>query len=204
MPLTESFLFMSGNELSVQVSKEVDGFALEIDQTFPLVSVTAIFGPSGAGKTTLLRMIAGLEKPDRGIIKTHFGTWLDTEQRIMVPAHKRPVGYMFQGGQLFPHLSVEGNLTYAEKRSRGPAQSSDLLTFDSVVAAFHLSPLLARQPATLSGGERQRVALARTILTRPTLLLLDEPLAGLDYDRKLEILPFLKWSQASLRSPPFM
>ena len=169
-------------ELKLDIKKSYPGFDLGVSEVLPLGGVTAIFGPSGSGKTTLLRLIAGFETPDNGSIKIG-GTLWDG------PAHKRPVGYMFQNGRLFEHLTVGGNLAFADKRSRGGAAK---YSFDDVVAGFDLGPLMNRRPASLSGGERQRAALARTLLARPKLLLLDEPLAALDRSRKREILPFLE------------
>lgn len=150
---------------------------------------TAVFGPSGGGKSTLLRLIAGFETPDAGRIAMDGGVWFDGTAGIDVPPYRRPVGYMFQDGRLFAHLTVGGNLEYADKRSSAVPQRYAL---SDVVDAFSLGSLLPRRIDALSGGERQRVALARTILTRPKLLLLDEPLAALDRSRKNEILPYLE------------
>ncbi len=169
-------------ELNIDIKKSYSGFDLGVSEILTLDGVTAIFGPSGSGKTTLLRLIAGFETPDSGHIKMDETLWDG-------PAHKRPVGYMFQRGRLFGHLTVGGNLTFADKRSKGGAAK---YSFDDVVAGFDLGSLMDRRPGSLSGGERQRAALARTLLTRPKLLLLDEPLAALDRARKREILPFLE------------
>jgi molybdate transport system ATP-binding protein len=151
--------------------------------------VTAIFGPSGSGKSTLLRALAGLERGATGRLSLGQDVWLDSARGLDVPAHRRPVGYMFQEARLFPHLSGLGNLRYAAKRARRERQ---VVTFDEVVDALDLAPLLPRRPASLSGGERQRVALGRTLLTQPRLLLLDEPMSALDASRKMEILPYLE------------
>ncbi len=164
------------------------GFALDMAEAIPLNGCTAIFGPSGAGKSTLLRMVAGFLRPDAGRIAFGDALWCDTGAGVHVPAHRRPVGYMFQDGRLFPHLSVEQNLLYADRRS---VAAGARYTFGDIVKAFDLKPLLDRRPDSLSGGERQRAALARTMLTRPRLLLLDEPLSALDRGRKAEILPYL-------------
>ena len=151
--------------------------------------VTAIFGPSGSGKSTLLRTLAGLERGATGRLSLGREVWLDSAQGIDMPAHRRPVGYMFQEARLFPHLSGEGNLRYAAKRARRERQ---VVSFDEVVEALDLQPLLARRTSRLSGGERQRVGLGRTLLAQPRLLLLDEPMAALDASRKNEILPYLE------------
>ncbi len=180
---------MSVETLTLQVRLERPGFVLELDQQLDLAGVTVLFGPSGAGKSTLLRVLAGLETPASGRIRLDGTIWFDDEAGINLPAHARPVGLMFQDARLFSHLDVAGNLAFAETRSRGREPSFDT---DAVVAALDLQPLLARQIHTLSGGERQRVALARTLLTRPRLLLLDEPLTALDRDRKADILPYLE------------
>lgn len=151
--------------------------------------MTAIFGPSGSGKSTLLRALAGLERGATGRLSLGREVWLDSARGIDLPVHRRPVGYMFQEARLFPHLSCLGNLRYAEKRARRERQ---VVGFDEVVDALDLAPLLPRRPAGLSGGERQRVALGRTLLAQPRLLLLDEPMAALDTSRKMEILPYLE------------
>lgn len=175
--------------LSLKCQKSLPSFQLNIDAQIPLHGVTAIFGPSGAGKSTLLRLIAGLDKPDQGTITMAGECWFNSANRHSLPPAKRPVGTMFQDGRLFSHLSVQENLYFAHKRS---AEVSQSYSFAEIVQAFSLKELLARHPAALSGGEQQRVALARTLLSRPALLLLDEPLAGLDQQRKREILPFLE------------
>jgi molybdate transport system ATP-binding protein len=151
--------------------------------------VTAVFGPSGSGKSTLLRVLAGLERRARGRLSLGREVWLDSARRHAVPAHRRPVGYMFQEARLFPHLTGEGNLRYAARRARRQRQA---VSFDEVVDALDLEPLLPRRMRSLSGGERQRLALGRTLLAQPRLLLLDEPLSALDSSRKREILPYLE------------
>lgn len=164
-------------------------FALAAAGEIDTARVTAIFGPSGSGKSTLLRVLAGLERGATGRLALGREVWLDSARGIDVPAHRRPVGYMFQEARLFPHLTSLGNLRYAAKRARHERQ---VVGFDEVVDALDLEPLLPRRPAGLSGGERQRVALGRTLLAQPRLLLLDEPMAALDTSRKMEILPYLE------------
>ena len=176
--------------LSISLQADLGSFDFEIEQQIPLRGVTAIFGPSGAGKSSLLRFIAGFEKPKSGQIKFDKDVWFSSRERVNQPAHLRGVGYMFQDARLFPHLSVSQNLDYADKRSG--AMTETTITRNQVVDAFQVAPLLARRPQTLSGGERQRVALARTLLTRPRLLLLDEPLVALDLKSKQEIYPFIE------------
>ena len=154
-----------------------------------LTGSTAIFGPSGSGKTTLLRLIAGFERPDSGSLKRGTSVWCDVATKQFIPPHRRGVGTVFQDMRLFPHLSVYGNLQYADKRSGNLASRH---TLNEIVDILDLAPLLNRNPEQLSGGERQRVALARTLLTRPDLLVLDEPLSALDRQRRREILPYLE------------
>jgi molybdate transport system ATP-binding protein len=151
--------------------------------------VTALFGASGAGKTTLVNMIAGLIAPDRGRIRLNDTVLFDSTARIDVPAHRRRIGYVFQEGRLFPHLSVAGNLDYG-RRMCGLAR--DGAEMARIVNLLNIGHLLDRRPGKLSGGERQRVAFGRALLMRPRLLLLDEPLASLDAARKREILPYLQ------------
>ncbi|MEZ5557627.1 MAG: molybdenum ABC transporter ATP-binding protein [Pseudomonadales bacterium] len=189
---------MSADELSLRVEVRHPGFTLSVSEALPLDGVTALFGPSGSGKSTLLRAIAGFERPASGRIACGESLWFDDQQRVDVPAHRRAVGYMFQDGRLFTHLDVAGNLRYPQRRRRDRQSGWDR---DAVVAALDLEPLLERRVASLSGGERQRVALGRTLLSRPRLLLLDEPLAALDRNRKAEILPYLARLQRQFRLP---
>ena len=165
------------------------GFSLAIAQRLPLQGITALFGPSGCNKNTLLRILAGLERRATGRITLGGETWQDGDGGKATPPHRRGIGYVFQDARLFPHLDVAGNLRYAEKRSRGVGGA---IRFDHVVDALDLASLLRRRAPSLSGGERQRVAIGRTLLTRPRLLLMDEPLASLDFKRKAEILPYIE------------
>ncbi len=175
--------------LEVDVRVTFGAFDLQVEQAIPATGVTAVFGPSGSGKTTLLRSLLGFEAGSRGRIALNGDVWLDSEAGVDVPPHRRPVGCTFQDGRLFPHLDVAGNLGYADRRSVGASAVS--ITRDDVVDALDLEPLLGRRPHTLSGGERQRAALGRALLSRPRLLLLDEPLSALDRRRKAEIMPYL-------------
>ncbi|MYB20215.1 MAG: molybdenum ABC transporter ATP-binding protein [Holophagales bacterium] len=178
-----------GTTLEVDVRVAFGGFDLQVEQAIPAAGVTAVFGPSGSGKTTLLRSVLGFEAGSRGRIALNGDVWLDSEAGVDVPPHRRPVGCTFQDGRLFPHLDVAGNLRYADRRS-GEANAVSI-NHDDVVDALDLEPLLDRRPNTLSGGERQRAALGRALLSRPRLLLLDEPLSALDRRRKAEIMPYL-------------
>ena len=152
--------------------------------------LTALFGRSGSGKTSIVDMVGGLIRPDRGRIAIDGQVLLDTERGKFVPAHKRRIGYVFQEGRLFPHLSVRRNLLYGRWFQRGDGGATADLT--SVVELLGIGPLLERSPVGLSGGEKQRVAIGRALLARPRLLLMDEPLASLDEERRGEILPFIE------------
>ncbi len=175
--------------LSVDARVSYPGFDLAFAHDFLLAGVTALFGPSGAGKSTVLRILAGLEAGASGRICFNGETWLDTEAGRAVPAHRRGVGYVFQDARLFSHLDVRDNLRFASRRAR---RADGGAGFEEVVEALDLGPLLARGTEALSGGERQRVAIGRALLTRPRLLLLDEPLAAMDAARKGEILPYIE------------
>jgi molybdate transport system ATP-binding protein len=176
-------------ELVLEARVEYDAFTLDVSHRMALEGITALFGASGSGKSTLLRTITGLERRARGRIAFASEVWLDSARRIFVPPHRRGVGYVFQDARLFPHLTVEGNLRYAARRS---AKIASPIDWAGVVGALDLEPLLQRGAASLSGGERQRAAIGRTLLTRPRLLLMDEPLAALDIERKGEILPYIE------------
>jgi molybdate transport system ATP-binding protein len=160
--------------------------------------ITAVFGPSGCGKTTILRLIAGLERPDRGRIAIRGRALVDTEQGIFVRRHRRRVGFVFQDSQLFPHLTVAHNIRFG--RWFAPT-GSDAMAIEPVVAALGLADLMGRRTPALSGGEKQRVALARALLAGPELLLMDEPLASLDDARKAEIIPLIARIQAEFDIP---
>jgi molybdate transport system ATP-binding protein len=173
--------------LVVDVEKQLGALRLAVQfEAGP--GVTAVFGPSGAGKTSLVNMIAGLLKADRGVITLNGAILFDASKGIDVPPHRRRVGYVFQEGRLFPHLSVRQNLDYGRRMSGQPHDSDEL---ERIAGLLGITPLLARRTRLLSGGERQRVAIGRALLMRPRLLLLDEPLASLDSGHKNEILPYL-------------
>ena len=173
--------------LSVALSHRFGDFGLELAFDAP-AGVTALFGRSGSGKSSVINAVAGLLRPDRGRITLGDQVLTDTARGLAVPPHRRRMGYVFQDGRLFPHLTVRQNLRYG----RWFAPPSDGAAFDRIVSLLDIAPLLHRRPAALSGGEKSRVAIGRAILSNPRLLLMDEPLAALDEGLKAEILPYLE------------
>ena len=167
--------------------------AFDVDRPF-----TALFGPSGSGKTSILNMIAGFLRPQHATIRLGDRTLLDTARRISLPPEKRHVGVVFQDSLLFPHLTVEGNLRYGQRRRARRGRSLD---FARVVEVLEIGPLVARFPMNLSGGERQRVALGRALLSGPELLLMDEPLASLDAPLRDRVLSYLERAVAQWNIP---
>jgi molybdate transport system ATP-binding protein len=160
--------------------------------------LTALFGRSGSGKTSLINAIAGLVRPERGRIVVDGAVLTDTERALLVPRHRRRIAYVFQEGRLFPHLTVRQNLLYGRWFNRAMPSHGEL---GHVVEMLGIGHLLHRRPALLSGGEKQRVAIGRALLANPRLLLMDEPLASLDQDRKAEILPYIEWLRDETRIP---
>jgi molybdate transport system ATP-binding protein len=183
--------------LRVDVAKRLGEFSLEA--SFESQGrVTGLFGASGAGKTSLVNMIAGLMRPDRGIIAIDGEMLEDTDEGIHVPAHRRRIGYVFQDARLFPHLSVLANLDYGRRMNR---LGDDPAHTKRITELLDIGHLLDRRPGKLSGGERQRVALGRALLSKPRLLLLDEPLGSLDEGRRAEILPYFMRLRDEARVP---
>jgi len=175
--------------MSIEARFRIDRgeFSLDVDLSVPAHGVTSLFGPSGCGKTTLLRTIAGLERHRDGFLKVGDMIWQAAER--FVPPHRRPLGYVFQEASLFAHLSVRHNLEYGVKRV---PKEQRRVALTQAIDLLGIGPLLERRPDRLSGGERQRVAIARALAVSPRLLLMDEPLAGLDVNRKQEILPYIE------------
>ncbi|MZG52705.1 MAG: molybdenum ABC transporter ATP-binding protein [Nitrospinae bacterium] len=169
-------------------------FNLDVDLQLPASGITVVFGPSGSGKTTFLRCLAGLEKS--GKMEMAGQVWQD--ENIFIPLNRRAIGMVFQESRLFPHLKVRENLLYGYKRT--PVDSRRL-HLDEIVRVLSLENLLERKIDKLSGGEKQRVALGRALLTSPKLLLMDEPLAALDTQRKNEIIPFIRKVEKELSIP---
>lgn len=175
-------------DISLQHQQEnAANFNLEISLSLPLKGVTAVFGESGSGKTTLLRCLAGLENPKNSKISVNNCIWQN--DTTFVPPHKRSIGYVFQEASLFSHLNVMDNIQYGIKRSNTSLPSK---VFDDVVDMLAIGRLLSKKTDQLSGGEKQRVAIARALLIQPEVLLMDEPLASLDYGRKQEVLPYIE------------
>lgn len=183
--------------IAARFSLAYPAFTLNVDLQLPAQGITALFGPSGSGKTSLLRCIAGLEKVSDGHLVVNGECWQSGS--FFLPVHRRALGYVFQEASLFPHLTVQGNLDYGATRSQ--RQQATPVEQRDIVGLLGIGHLLQRRPDGLSGGERQRVAIARALLAAPKLLLMDEPLAALDFERKREILPYLERLRDELDIP---
>ena len=175
--------------LNVQITHKQGAFCLDVDFQAPGTGITALYGPSGAGKTSIVNMVAGLHTPDAGHIDINGFCLFDSKKGINLSPERRRIGYVFQDGRLFPHLSVQSNLSYGMARKSSHEPFTDL---QEVVELLGIGHLLARRPAKLSGGEKQRVAIGRALLSNPAMLLMDEPLASLDAPRKAEVIPFIR------------
>lgn len=186
------------SRLRARFEVQFPAFQLNVEMDVPLPGITAIFGPSGSGKTTLLRCLAGLERAPHGFLQVGTEVWQDEAIGLCRPLSQRPVGYVFQEPRLFPHYDVRANLLYGYKRI--PAEERRM-ALEQVVEILGIGHLLERRIHNLSGGEQQRVAIGRALLTSPKLLLLDEPLASLDLQRKQELLPFMRRLHEELRIP---
>lgn len=183
--------------LDVQLKKKVGDFQIDMDFSLSGQRI-GIFGSSGSGKSTLMNLLAGLTKADCGHIRLDDATLFNSAKKVNLSPEKRRIGVVFQHGQLFPHLNVHSNVFYGWKRTRQDCRRIDPAMLFEVLA---IGPLLDRDVTTLSGGERQRVALARTILACPRLILMDEPLSGLDENLKFQIIPYLNRVFAEFRIP---
>ena len=181
-------------EAKFNVNRE--DFTLQLDTTLPGTGVTALFGRSGSGKTTIINVLAGLLKPNSGFVSIDGKVLFDSDKGINVAADKRKLGYVFQEGRLFPHMTVKENLVYGMKSNSSPIPSEK-----ETIDLLGLTKLLHRTPVSLSGGERQRVAIGRALLCSPKLLLMDEPLAALDAARKQELLPYISRLKDILNIP---
>jgi molybdate transport system ATP-binding protein len=183
--------------LSVDVTHRFGAFLLEA-RFVSEGRLTALFGRSGSGKTSLVNIIAGVVRPDRGRVVLDQTPLVDSEHGLWVPRHRRRVGYVFQEGRLFPHLTVRQNLLFGRWFT---PKAERRLALEQALDLLGIGHLLDRRPGALSGGEKQRVAIGRALLTSPRLLLLDEPLASLDDTRKEEILPFIERLRDEARVP---
>ena len=177
-------------DLHLDISLRQGSFTLSVRDASS-VEVLGIFGPSGSGKTTLLEAIAGIRTPDSGEIRVGDRTLFSSASGINLPARERHIGYVPQDSLLFPNLDVKGNIRYGARRS----------AFEALVEILDLQKLLDRRVAMLSGGEKQRVAIARALMTHPSILLLDEPLAGVDRERRDVILPYILRIRKELHVP---
>ena len=173
--------------LQVSIQKQLEAFALQVSFVLASHGITVLWGASGSGKTTLLQCLAGFLRPDAGRIACREAVWFDAERGVCLAPERRRLGYVFQDVRLFPHLSVRSNMLFG-RRFRGPSGVS----FEDVVALLGLGRLLHRTPSDLSGGEKQRVAVGRALLACPELLLMDEPLTGLDRGKREEIMAYVK------------
>ncbi|WP_169544972.1 molybdenum ABC transporter ATP-binding protein [Sneathiella aquimaris] len=186
---------MSGS-INARVNGEVGQFRLDFEATLPGHGITALFGPSGCGKTSVLRWMAGLMEMPDSHFSLHGHVWNAPGQ--FTPPHKRSVGYVFQDGALFPHLTVHKNLTYGMKRASKNGHSINL---EEIISLMGLGPLLDRSTVSLSGGEKQRVAIGRALVTHPDILLMDEPLSALDKQSKNNIIPYIETMKETLSIP---
>jgi molybdate transport system ATP-binding protein len=184
--------------LEVAARRRIGDLDLNVRFSVAAGGVTALFGRSGAGKTSTVNLIAGLARPEQGHIALGGRVLFDSETGIDLPPERRRIGYVFQEGRLFPHMTVARNLAYGMRRAKS---RDNRVSFDHIVELLGLGALLARHPATLSGGEKQRVAIGRAMLSDPDALLLDEPLASLDAPRKAEILPLIERLRDEMRTP---
>ena len=185
--------------LTVRIRHDFGGFGLDLGFDAP-PGVTALFGRSGAGKSTVVNAIAGLLRPQSGRIALNDRVLFDSDSGAFLPPHQRRIGYVFQDARLFPHLSVRQNLLYGRWFARRRA-SSDARQFARITEMLGINALLSRRPGALSGGERRRIAIGRALLSNPRLLLMDEPMAALDEERKAEILPYLERLRDETRLP---
>lgn len=190
---------MDSSTIEAQFHVRRGEFELNTEFSAPAHGVTALFGESGSGKTTLLRAVAGLEKNPGGYLRVGASVWQDEHDFVAV--HRRAVGYVFQESSLFVHLSVRGNLEFGLKRAQRANGEGEKPGFSEVVDLLGVHSLLRRTVDQLSGGERQRVAIARALLRNPRLLLMDEPLTGLDLRARHEILPYIEQLHAELSIP---
>lgn len=188
----------AGGAIEAAFRGSLGAFSLDVRFSAPMRGVTALFGASGSGKTTILRCVAGLQRL-AGRLVVGDELWHDDASATFRPPHRRPIGYVFQEASLFPHLSVRNNLLFGARRA-APGDPA-AIDFGAAVELLGIGHLLERSPTSLSGGERQRVAVGRALLSRPRLLLMDEPLSSLDRIAKEEILPYFEALHRTLSVP---
>ena len=184
--------------IKASYQKHIGNFKLDAEFEIPHLGITILFGTSGSGKSTLLNCIAGLETADQSYCSIHGQIFDHSSRKIHLPCRQRRIGYVFQDSRLFPHLTVQQNLEYADKRAR---QKQEQITLRKITEKFSLENLLTHYPHQLSGGQKQRVALSRALLSNPQLLILDEPLSALDQTAKQELLPYLESIHKELTIP---
>ncbi len=192
------------NTFDINIKKQLGDNTFNYNVKIDSFDILGVFGDSGAGKSTFINMIAGIIKPDFGYIKISDTVLFDFENKIDIPIHKRNVGVIFQDTKLFPHLSVKSNLLYGCKRPDGCRSATGDKTdinFDNIVSVLGIETLLERKPNKLSGGEKSRVAIGRAILSRPKLLLMDEPNASLDNKKKEQLLDLYKMMATEFHIP---
>src|SRR5688500_4652341 len=182
--------------LTLDVTMRQQAFVLHVRES-AAVEVLGLFGPSGSGKTSLLEAIAGIRTPDEGEIRVGERLLFSSRDRVNVPARDRHIGYVPQDALLFPNMNVTRNIRYGHRDTDPEGRA----TFDGLVEILELQPLLDRRVQALSGGEKQRVAIARALMTRPSILLLDEPLAAVDRARRDRILPYVLRIRTDLHVP---
>lgn len=188
------------SNITARFKLDYGAFQLAVNLNLPNSGISVLFGHSGSGKTTLLRCIAGLQHAPQGFLEINGKVWQDSDHHIFLPTHQRSLGYVFQEANLFSHLTVRENLNFGLKRIKANP-SSKKGDFNHIVKLLGIEHLMDRMPERLSGGEKQRVGIARALVLNPEILLMDEPLASLDFKRKQEILPFLSRLNQELTIP---
>ncbi len=175
--------------IELQINLTLGNFKLSTDLFLPDRGITGIFGESGSGKTSLARTIAGLEPSASGLVRFRQTIWQDSKQKLFIPTHERRVGFVFQNSVLFSHLNVRDNLLFGYQ---GRTATADAVDISHVIDLFDLTHLLDRDPRTLSGGETQRAAIAQAVMGHPQLLIMDEPMSGLDHRRRRDAILYLE------------
>lgn len=186
------------NYLEICVACNRPDFSLVAEAKVASQSICCVFGESGTGKTSLARVIAGLEQGWTGTVSNQGSVWQDSANKVFLPAHERRVGFVFQGSELFSHLTVGKNLDFAERCGEGRASQPKR---QDLVHAFELGQILSRLPHEISRGERQRAAMAQTLLAAPTMMVMDEPMASMSRSMKDALAPFIRQSRESFDGP---